>query len=255
MTSIINTTPENEKFFLLKRLNNTAIKGSSGDYVMEHSFPQCRQCSREIKPIGTNPESIEGFYSEEYESYLHYTCFDGINISKDINRKSKEDSIIHDVEDAIKKDKIIPQTNYSIFDEGSYKYCSYCDGLITDVLPGVSYPSNDEKNKDFHGRQFIHVYCYNTISIKIKKNLTPEVYNHFKKRGRNEVNYSEEEDKEYEEWYTNQINKKQKPEEKEEEEIKEQQQPQQQEGEIIQGEIKEQEPIVEEKQQLQEERL
>lgn len=156
-----------------KKARKTPFNGLSGEYQATHKTPQCRKCGQEIQEYDVERKDrtmIDGFYTE-YHVHMHFTCYDELQEKLRYMLISKEADIISDVEQAILDDKVITHQYYDLFHAESYKYCIYCEGLLTDLLFGVSYPSTNVKRRDFYGLVYIHANCYNHIRKKPQYNV------------------------------------------------------------------------------------
>ena len=146
-----------------KKLKRTRIQGDY--YLTKHSSPQCIQCGRELKKIDpvnryqscvifVSPGDtvrcenilLDGFFKNSAHGYIHYQCDIEVEAAL-LNRMiEREDLIVKEVSSARKNRAIIP-CGYDIFDESTYKYCVYCEGLVTDIKTGFLYPSESRKKK------------------------------------------------------------------------------------------------------------
>ena len=125
------------------------IHGYKNDYyLVYHSYPQCIQCGRELMKLvcANDPSILDGFYSGQYHGYIHYSCDTEVNEAIQNKMLHKEDLIKSEI-DLARLHESITDCDYKLFEESSYRYCSYCDGLITDIKTGFHYPSASKQEK------------------------------------------------------------------------------------------------------------
>lgn len=158
------------------RLRYTPIQSpNSTDYLVRHSFQQCIQCARELKPIGSAAYdyNLDGDFFPECNGFIHYTCYREIRTKEENIKRSKEDIIYTEVNDAATNGTLYEYCPINITPERNRKYCTYCNGLLQEINPGFKYKSDlSESNEvDEWGFKYIHNTCYNKISSRPKYNL------------------------------------------------------------------------------------
>ena len=141
--------------------------GTTAEYRMTHTNPQCYACCREIEGLGSR-NLLTGFYTK-YHCYMHYACYNEMEQKLLSRLLEKEDTIIEEVTAAMETGKVESYRYYNRFQQGSFHPCQYCGGFLTDVYVGVCYPSL----ADPHKYLFIHTSCYN--DIRVKSRYTPAI--------------------------------------------------------------------------------
>lgn len=143
----------------------------TGEYMLDNTSPLCRRCNKEISKVGytNDPLDIDGAWSADYNCFLHNHCYDKIVKHRERHRADKMGIIREEADRALKNKTAMVQKYYNLFDAGSHRQCTYCDGTLTDLRTGILYPRkegadqemNDER--DFYGLVALHIDCFNKI--------------------------------------------------------------------------------------------